>query len=778
MSLKPPIKSLRRGFATTASVVAVTLILCFCLRSSLPITWPPSSSSSDASILKPVSSQTAPLHSLLSFLNENYTSTRPPSVHSTGELEVALDATHPGCPVPRAALIGILTTPGLENSVRRAYLRTKYKELMEGVQEEFKVDVRYFFGTSDKLETRYQLNLEKSQNPGDTVITTRIEHRDEGKILDWFTYARSQLYSPHPTLEGKFCKRYLFVGKTDDDSVVHLGKLGRLLVNIVNTSKSATHFVGDMFYDQIGKKRTWIKGMHGMLYLMTADLVEWIVHSKVPQENLKGIEDQQVGYWLMLSNIKIDWFDVGLKRFHDLMNVNPITNTFQNEITQETIVVHYCKTLEAFFKCMAGLFEEIGPKHPLLEPTAAQTRLKQQGLFLPLTHLSETLAYIQSNKTTLLLAEFDHHLLYHPLLTHSHRLGLPITVEDMNSMMHALQTNGSHGTSLDPLQLDPFIANHIIGAYARRMGLLEGDVNLDEVYDDVMQSVAQRESEAQMESQGGGGGGGGSAPKIMSGEELDLLIVVSSLKKAVGVSMMPKKNVSAKVLIEGFVGKVKALGFSLQQINMTACLKEYVVMEMGVTESEEDFMGFVLRDAILKVSPRLGIVAEKDSDLIEYAATVMKQFAPFKDFEDEILEFFVAQASFGVGIELSDEELVRRRNYVADLLRRFGYLKVGDLDVITVSFKVYERVSLMQWTLFRAEEMENMAKELREVGRTRKLEDAYIDSFLVHKIVDGRAKTLGVKLTKTKKKLVMSRISKERKGWKEAWRKLDGWIHS
>ncbi|KAJ3058994.1 hypothetical protein HDU99_006556 [Rhizoclosmatium hyalinum] len=156
----------------------------------------------------------------------------------------------------------------------------------------------------------------------------------------------------------------------------------------------------------------------------------------------------------------------------------------------------------------------------------------------------------------------------------------------------------------------------------------------------------------------------------------------------------------------------------------------------------------------------------------------MKQFAPFKDFEDEILEFFVAQASFGVGIELSDEELVRRRNYVADLLRRFGYLKVGDLDVITVSFKVYERVSLMQWTLFRAEEMENMAKELREVGRTRKLEDAYIDSFLVHKIVDGRAKTLGVKLTKTKKKLVMSRISKERKGWKEAWRKLDGWIHS
>ncbi|ORY35986.1 hypothetical protein BCR33DRAFT_790660 [Rhizoclosmatium globosum] len=586
MSLKPPIKSLRRGFATTASVVAVTLILCFCLRSSLPITWPPSSSTSDASILKPVSSQTAPPHSPFHWRIGS----------STG-------CDTPGCPVPRAALIGILTTPGLENSARRAYLRTKYKELMEGVQEEFKVDVRYFFGTSDKLETRYQLNLEKSQNPEDTVITTPL--------------------FPHPTLEGKFCKRYLFVGKTDDDSVVHLGKLGRLLVNIVNTSKSATHFVGDMFYDQIGKKRTWIKGMHGMLYLMTADLVEWI-------------------------------------RFHDLMNVNPITNTFQNEITQETIVVHYCKTLEAFFKCMAGLFEEIGPKHPLLEPTAAQTRLKQQGLFLPLTHLSETLAYIQSNKTTLLLAEFDHHLLYHPLLTHSHRLGLPITVEDMNSMMHALQKNGSHGMSLDPLQLDPFIANHIIGAYARRMGLLEGDVNLDEVYDD-------------MESQGGGG----ERSENHVGGGTRSLIVVSSLKKAVGVSMMPKKNVSAKVLIEGFVGKVKALGFSLQQINMTACLKEYVLWKWG----------------LLSFS-RLGIVAEKDSDLIEYATTVMKQFAPFKDFEDEILEFFVAQASFGVGIELSDEELVRRRNYVADLLRRFGYLKVGDLDVITVSFKVYERVHL------------------------------------------------------------------------------------
>ncbi|KAI9344603.1 hypothetical protein BDR26DRAFT_181236 [Obelidium mucronatum] len=392
----------------------------------------------------------SPVHSLL--LTENYS-----IANSSAQYRIRLDADHPGCPIPRPALVGILTTPGLESSFRRQYLREKYRELNKKLDATKRIDVKFFFGTSNNTEIMHQLNAEYAAHPDDTIITSRMEGRDEGKILDFFQYARSILYTQHPSNRHRFCKRYLYVAKSDDDSVIHLPRLSELLLSLpapTSSSSSSSNFVGNVFHDVITQARIQISGMHGMLYLMSADLVEWINFSPIPVENVRGVEDQQVGYWFQLSKLHINWFYVGRNRFHDLMDVNPITRWFQHRITSETVVVHYCKTLQDFFRCMSGLLEEIHVNHSLFKAENAQHRLKENGLHLPLPTIKESLQhmrdfYFTSNSTMLPLAEFDHHLLHHSITVHT---GVQFTDLEMSVVMREFVNMGRRGKWIETQQ--------------------------------------------------------------------------------------------------------------------------------------------------------------------------------------------------------------------------------------------------------------------------------------------------------------------------------------
>ncbi|KAI9344611.1 hypothetical protein BDR26DRAFT_857279 [Obelidium mucronatum] len=274
-----------------------------------------------------------------------------PKLDGKIHLQLNVEDQNNGCPAPHTALIGILTTTSELNTIRRTYLRGLYNKLNNNnlTDPSHRIDFIWFFGAGDREEKDVQLSLELQMHPNDTVVTERIEHRDDGKILDWFQVARNRSFVPHPTRRGVYCQKYLFVGKSGcrGDRSLYLGR---------------------QFTDTIHEGKTKISGMHGMLYLMSLDIIEWIVHSPIPLANVKGIEDQQAGYWMQISNIAFDRVTMTSLQLHDRPDA-PGHVYWQHLITEETIVVHRCKEIPVFFRCLANLFVEDEDQIELIKPT-------------------------------------------------------------------------------------------------------------------------------------------------------------------------------------------------------------------------------------------------------------------------------------------------------------------------------------------------------------------------------------------------------------------------
>ncbi|KAJ3265997.1 hypothetical protein HDU77_003088 [Chytriomyces hyalinus] len=266
-----------------------------------------------------------------------------PILENTTLTHLGLTVSSAGCPPMKTALIGILSIPKLANTARRNYLRQIYSNLNSKLPHDQQIDFIYVFGRALNPESETQLLLEKSMFPHDIIITHRKEGRDDGMIFDWFQEARKMAFSPHPTRHGEWCQMYRYFGKSDDDAVVHIERLSRLLATF---PQGQPNFVGKHAL----KDHLDMTHMTGMMYLLTADILEWIFHSPIPRENLKGMEDVQVGKWLVLGAIEASWIDVGTK-FHNL----PEADYFQKPVTNETAVVHWCKSETQFFKCVNGL---------------------------------------------------------------------------------------------------------------------------------------------------------------------------------------------------------------------------------------------------------------------------------------------------------------------------------------------------------------------------------------------------------------------------------------
>ncbi|KAJ3058757.1 hypothetical protein HDU99_006665, partial [Rhizoclosmatium hyalinum] len=249
------------------------------------------------------------------------------------------------CPIPKLGLIGVSVITEPSSTLRRNLLRETYHKINKNLEFENQFDFIYVFGNAKTWEQDLDLALEEMTFPEDTFVTTREENMNNGKTLDWFLYARSIMYTEHPDREGEYCLRYRFIGKTDDDTVIHLPRLAGVL-NTLDPNES--HYVGRVINDGTGIYMT------GMLYLLSADVVEWIQHSPIPRSHAYGHEDKQVGTWFyeggITGHVKLQHQG---HRFHDLEE-SPNVNIWRSG--PNSVVIHWCKDVPRMFRCLTDLY--------------------------------------------------------------------------------------------------------------------------------------------------------------------------------------------------------------------------------------------------------------------------------------------------------------------------------------------------------------------------------------------------------------------------------------
>ncbi|KAI9329717.1 hypothetical protein BDR26DRAFT_939170 [Obelidium mucronatum] len=321
----------------------------------------------------------------------------PPNslVHTTrssnGKLDLTLNTIQEGCPVAIPALIAVfsIVTDPTQNKHRHE-LRKRYRELNNRNMMDRntatlrnRVDIVFFFGTPNDTEWRAVLEQERKEFPEDVVIVPRVEDRDSGKIMDWFQYTRNMSYTKHPTIPQKYCQKYMYIGKSDIDSVIHLPRLVTLIENLPTR---IPNFVGRRSYTH----------MTGMLYLLSTSLVEWICFSSMAQGHVHGVEDTVVGKWIQHSDLNVNWADQG-DTFHDLPD-SP--NWCPGLITNRTVVVHWCKDALHFEMCVEGLLDgkslvdDVG--HAFTETEGVINRARYLGLRLTQDQVAEIVVDIRS----------------------------------------------------------------------------------------------------------------------------------------------------------------------------------------------------------------------------------------------------------------------------------------------------------------------------------------------------------------------------------------------
>ncbi|ORY52320.1 hypothetical protein BCR33DRAFT_733072 [Rhizoclosmatium globosum] len=237
-----------------------------------------------------------------------------------------------------------MTTTTKDSTFRRQLLRETYRQVNMKLIPENQIDFIFVFGNAKSFDQDYEVAFEEMTFPNDTFITEREENMNDGKTLDWFMQAQSLLWSKHPTRKGERCLNYKFVGKTDEDTAIQLPRLSKLLNSLPSNE---SHYIG---------RRAGVsepRYMAGMLYIVSADIVDWIHSSPIPQGNAIGHEDHQFGLWLHLGgwNEKL--------QFHSLEQFHDVEETFwssRQRVSDKSIVVHLCKDIPRMFQCFGDLY--------------------------------------------------------------------------------------------------------------------------------------------------------------------------------------------------------------------------------------------------------------------------------------------------------------------------------------------------------------------------------------------------------------------------------------
>ncbi|XBI81357.1 hypothetical protein VPH35_090275 [Triticum aestivum] len=234
-------------------------------------------------------------------------------------------------------LMGVLTLPSRYE--RRHLLRTVYA--LQQANLTARVDVRFFFCRIESDEQRLLVALE-AMRYGDVVELDCPENMDNGKTHSYFSSVPA-LFS-----DGA----YDFVMKADDDTFFRLPQLAESLGRAPRE---------DLYYGCMvpcDYVRGWNEYMSGMGYVISWDLVEWIVAAADQIRNhTVGPEDRTL----------YSWFS-GAGKAKNRVDVKPAMYDFPqrgapcaHELVPDTIAVHRLKnnlrwsTTLRYFNFTAGL---------------------------------------------------------------------------------------------------------------------------------------------------------------------------------------------------------------------------------------------------------------------------------------------------------------------------------------------------------------------------------------------------------------------------------------
>ncbi|ORY51796.1 hypothetical protein BCR33DRAFT_396235 [Rhizoclosmatium globosum] len=274
---------------------------------------------------------------------------------STNALE--MDYFPNDCPIPKMGLVGVFTTTKRDSEHRHVLLREHYRKINANLSIGLQFDIKFVYGDAKNWENEYELATNELLFPDDTIVLEQEENMDDGKTLQWFLYARDMMYEKHPTRET-ICPRYRFIGKTDEDTIIHLPRLSNILNKL---PKNQSHYVGSelpLDVPFVVEKFNFQKSpngsfMIGMLYLLTIDIVEWIKHSPIPLQHTKGYEDRMVGTWLREGNLSNT---VNYAHQHGFHFREEITYAPHGRATPDSVAIHFCKTSIAFHRCLCDLY--------------------------------------------------------------------------------------------------------------------------------------------------------------------------------------------------------------------------------------------------------------------------------------------------------------------------------------------------------------------------------------------------------------------------------------
>ncbi|ORY48924.1 hypothetical protein BCR33DRAFT_763413 [Rhizoclosmatium globosum] len=103
-----------------------------------------------------------------------------------------------------------------------------------------------------------------------------------------------------------------------------VGKAAEAVGRLKGDMDGTARFIGRSF-------ETPVLHMTGMLYLLSANAVEWIDSAEIAATYFKGIEDVIVGYWMSSGNITVDYIEQG-KKFHDLADQIASRRRYDDEL--------------------------------------------------------------------------------------------------------------------------------------------------------------------------------------------------------------------------------------------------------------------------------------------------------------------------------------------------------------------------------------------------------------------------------------------------------------
>ncbi|KAI8620647.1 hypothetical protein BC830DRAFT_1097956 [Chytriomyces sp. MP71] len=277
------------------------------------------------------------------------------------------------CPPTRPALIGILSSLDYDNTARRQYLRELYKKLNALQPPHKRIDIVFVLPRINSVERRYHLHLESKEHPNDIMLAHESAVPEDGLVLEWIRSARSLMYHElvvPGTAVPVLCRRYAYIGKGEDNAMVHLERLGNLIdglrdTNVHHLQKTSgeAHYVGKVWGGS--DPQNDLRHMSGMLSLLSADLVEYLYWSPAPHLLRRGVQDIQLARWIRSSGVHAEWIDVPHPRFWynesdptpDMDKGVALEKIIRGRgLTNDTVVVNNCWNNMHYFACLEGLF--------------------------------------------------------------------------------------------------------------------------------------------------------------------------------------------------------------------------------------------------------------------------------------------------------------------------------------------------------------------------------------------------------------------------------------